>query len=434
MGMVLGLGMLSACTPPGEDRTLRIVAGSEQKSVLEQIVDPWCDDKGYNCDWTLLGSVDQARLLQSGSEEYDAYWFASSVFAQLGNTEGKLVDLEPMFVTPIVFAGKQPVMERIGFADRDDVGITEILAAVESGDMKVWTTNPTQSNSGATTLFAFLNHFAGNGPGQPLSMEQLNSPGVVDGTKRFVSAMDRTPPSTGTMMTECIESDECETLFTYEALVIEENQKGSNPEKFSVVYPQGSLAISDAPLGFLPVGEAAEAKREIFTELQQHLLNDDKATAKLRELGRRPANAIGLTLDNPDTKVFNPEWGIKTDIQEQGIAYPAAPVIEAALDNYHTRYRPAANITYCLDGSGSMSGDGWAGIQSAAHEIFDAERARINLLQTSPTPSMAMIPRSSRNSSASSSIHGPAAARTCTGVSHRLSTWLKETSANSSSC
>ena len=391
MGLGLAVGVLSACTPQGEDVTLRIVAGSEQKSVLEQIVDPWCDKQGYNCEWTLLGSVDQARLLQSGSEDYDAYWFASSVFAQLGNEDGKLVDLEPMFVTPIVFAGKRSAMERIGFVDRDDVGITEILTAVESGDMKVWTTNPTQSNSGATTLFAFLNHFAGNGPGQPLSPEQLDSPEVVEGTKRFVAAMDRTPPSTGTMMTECIESDECETLFTYEALVIEENQKGSNPEDFAVVYPQGSLAISDAPLGFLPVGEHGEAKREIFTELQQYLLHDDRAIAKIRDLGRRPANTIGLTLENPDTKVFNPDWGIKTDIQEQGIAYPAAPVIEAALDAYHTRYRPAVNITYCLDGSGSMSGDGWTGIQEAAHEIFDAERARVNLLQTGPEDRTSVI-------------------------------------------
>jgi len=385
LGLALALIVVSGCSlSKDESKTLRIVAGSEQKSVLEQVVDPWCKDKGYHCEWTLLGSVDQARLLQSGSEDYDAYWFASSVFAQLGNSDGKLVDLEPMFITPIVFAGKKPAMEKLGFAGRTDVDIEEILEAVEGKKMKVWTTNPTQSNSGATTLFAFLNHFAGNGPGQPLTMEQLDSEPVDEGIKRFVQAMDRTPPSTGTMMNECVSSTECETLFTYEALVIEQNKQRAGDDQFRVVYPKGSLAISDAPLGFLPVGDKKEDKRNIFTELQQYLRTDDDALQKIRDLGRRPADSFGLTLDNPDTSVFNPDWGIQTDIQEQGISYPASSVIEAALDRYHTRYRQPVNTYYCLDGSGSMSGEPWEGVQSAAHEIFDVERARINLLQTGP--------------------------------------------------
>lgn len=383
--VVFALVLTSGCSGSfDEAKRLHIVAGSEQQSVLEQIVVPWCNDQGYQCDYDLLGSVDQARLLQSGSEDYDAFWFASSVFAQLGNTEGKLVDLQSMFVTPIVFAGKRSAMERIGFVNRTDVGIADILAAVESGKMKVWTTNPTQSNSGATTLFAFLNHFAGNGPGQPLSLEQLDAKPVEEGVRRFVKAMDRTPPSTGTMMTECVASNECETLFTYEALVIEENLKGTSPEEFTVVYPQGSLAISDAPLGFLPHGANADAKREIFSKLQQYLLTDPDALAKIRGLGRRPANSIGLTLDNPDTSVFNPDWGIQTDIKEQGITYPSAEVIETTLDRYHTRYRKPVTMYYCLDGSGSMYDEGWNGIKQAAHEIFDTDRARINLLQTGP--------------------------------------------------
>jgi Ca-activated chloride channel family protein len=55
------------------------------------------------------------------------------------------------------------------FVGRNKVSVNEVLAAVESGKTKVWVTNPTQSNSGATVLFGFLNHFAGNGPGQPLT-------------------------------------------------------------------------------------------------------------------------------------------------------------------------------------------------------------------------------------------------------------------------
>src|SRR5262245_66530156 len=49
-----------------------IIAGSEQQSILDQIVIPWCKQKGYNCQYTLKGSVDQAVLLQSSNVPYDA--------------------------------------------------------------------------------------------------------------------------------------------------------------------------------------------------------------------------------------------------------------------------------------------------------------------------------------------------------------------------
>lgn len=390
---LLGLAMVvtAGCTTTDPNKTLHIVAGSEQRAVLEQVVEPWCDDNGYTCTWDLKGSVDQARLLQTGATEYDAYWFASSVFSQLGNEQNQLTSVQPMFVTPIVFAGWKSEMERLGFVDNPDVGVEEILAAVEEHRTTVWTTNPTQSNSGATVLFSFLNHFAGNGPGQPLTMEQLDSEPVDTGIKRFIQAMDRTPPSTGTMMDECLEAtDRCKTLFTYEELVIEYNQHlvAEGKEPLYAVYPIGSLAISDAPLGFYDRGgESGAAKREIFDELQGYLLNDPDAQQKLRDLGRRPIDAIGLTLDDPDHAVFNPEWGIKTDIREQAITYPSSEVIEAALEHYHMRYRKPTNTVYCLDASGSMAGEGWEGVQDAAAQLFDTELARRNLLQTAPEDS-----------------------------------------------
>ncbi|TDC85826.1 VWA domain-containing protein [Micromonospora sp. KC606] len=375
--------------------SLRIVAGSEQESVVETIVKPWCASKGYRCDITLKGSVDQARLLAAGSRDYDAYWFASSVFSQLGDKANVLQDVKPMFLTPVVFAGWRSEMQRLGFAGQPDVGIAQILEAVESGRTTVWVTNPTQSNSGATVLFGFMNYFAGNGPGTPLSQQQLDSPAVEKGVTRFIAAMDETPPSTGTLMTECLARPaECRTVFTYEDLVIEKNQElvRAGKEPLVVAYPRGSLAISDAPLGFLPHGgEDDVAKRGIVRELQTHLLTDPGAQDQLLKLGRRPVTGVGLTLDNPDLSVFNPEWGIHAAINEQGIQYPAAPVIEAALDRYQTRYRRPVNTFYCLDGSGSMaSNEGWDGVKAAARQIFDQDQAALNFLRTHPQDSTAV--------------------------------------------
>lgn len=371
----------------GSAKTLRIVAGSEQRSVLDEVVVPWCDAQGYDCQYTLLGSVDQARLLQAGSDTYDAYWFASSVFAQIGNTDGRLRDLQPIFLTPTVFAGWKSKMTELGFVGRSDVQVADIVAVTESDQVNVWATNPTQSNSGATTLFAFLNHFAGNGPGEPLTQAQLDSPEVEQGITAFARGFERTPPSTGTMMDECLaDKQACDAVFTYEDLVIEKNLElvAHGQEPLYAVYPSGSLAISDAPLGFLPVGQHADARQQIFTELQDYLLHDDQARARLLEMGRRPADSVGLTLENPNLDVFNPDWGVRTDIREQGITFPSAAVITETLDRYQTRYRKPVNIYYCLDGSGSMKGSGWQGVKQAGNAIFDPEQARLNMLQTGP--------------------------------------------------
>ncbi|MGO4955980.1 vWA domain-containing protein [Luteococcus sp. Sow4_B9] len=368
------------------DKSLTIVAGSEQRSVLDRIVLPWCDSKGYSCTYTLKGSVDQARMLQGNSTEHDAYWFASSVFSQLGNTNSQLTDAKPMFLTPVVYAGFKPVMQELGMVGKDQTA-AQIIQSVESGKATVWATNPTQSNSGATTLFSFLNHFAGNPPGQALTQEQLKDPKVVKGMQTFIQAIDKTPPSTGTMMDDCLASPgQCETMFTYEDLVIEKNlelvSKGEEP--LYVVYPRGAMAISDAPLGFSNHGQdQVDAKHAIFTELQNYLLSDPGAKDKLLALGRRPAGGVGLSLASADPKVFNPDWGIKANLKEQGVTYPAAAVIESALDAYHTQFRKPVELFYCLDGSGSMAdNEGWDGVQDAAGALFDPEQARRNLLQT----------------------------------------------------
>lgn len=371
---------------------LRIVAGTEQEAVLNTIVKPWCTAHGYQCPVTLKGSVDQARLLAGGNRDFDAYWFASSVFSQVGDKNSVLRNVKPMFLTPVVFAGWQDELRKLGFAGRADVSIAEILTAVESGRTRVWVTNPTQSNSGATVLLGFMNYFAGNGPGQALTLEQLNSAAVDQGITRFIRAMDQTPPSSGTLMTDCVNRpDDCRTMFTYEGLVIEKNQElvKAGKQPLAVVYPRGSLAVSDAPLGFFPHGDAADAGRQrVFDELQDYLLKDQQAQAKLLSLGRRPASSIGLTLDKPDLTVFNPAWGVQATINEQGIAFPAANVIQAALDRYQTHYRRPVAAYYCLDGSGSMGDNkGWEGVRQAATQVFDQDQAATIFLQTHPEDS-----------------------------------------------
>jgi Ca-activated chloride channel family protein len=294
-----------------------------------------------------------------------------------------------MFSSPIVFAGWRHVMDGLGFTPGSDTSIQQILDAVESGKTHVWITNPTQSNSGATVFFGFLNYFAGNPPGKALTQDQLDSEQVRSGITRFMGKFEHTPPSTKTLMDECIAApDRCDAVFTYEALVIETNRErvANGQEPMTVVYPQGSLAFADAPLGFLPHGDNSEKKAN-FQKLQSYLLSPDAQQALL-QLGRRPVNSSGLSLPNLPKdildNVFRRDWGIVTDRQEQPIRFPSAQVIENALYNYNTVYRQPGNFVYCIDGSGSMDGDGWNGVKDAANILFDPDNARKYMLLANP--------------------------------------------------
>ena len=374
-------------TADSDPQTLTIVAGTEQRAVIEQIVQPWCRDvRHITCNVNYLGSVDQARLLQSGKAPYDAFWFASSAFAQLGDQNKQLQDLTPMSATPIVFAGWKSEMEKLGLVGKD-VTIAEVLKAVESGQTKTWVTNPTQSNSGASVYLGYLTYFAGNAPGQALTADQLTQPAVEQGITRFVRAFTRTPPSSGTLMDDCLAApDQCRTLFTYEDLVIERNKQlvAAGKEPLYVVYPSGALTIADAPLGYLPHGDNPEKKAN-FQALQQFLLTDPGAQSSLLSLGRRPADITGLSLTNAPTDVFNPDWGIRTTLRHHQLTYPAGPVIESALADYQLRFRSPSDVVYCLDGSGSMgTNGGWQGVLDASNLLFTPSESTKYFLQIAP--------------------------------------------------
>lgn len=382
--VLLVAAVLAACTGGGDtgdqsrpgtsagqsNAALRVVAGSEQRQIIDEVLAPWCKSKGYACQFDTKGSVDQARLLAGGGGDYDAFWFASDVFRRLGDPQNKkLKDVKSVFTTPVVFAGWKSHMQSLGFLGKP-VTTADVFDAVTSGRARTWATNPTQSNSGATAYLGFLSHLAGNGPGKVLTAAQLKSAKVQDGIKRFVRAIGQTPASTDDLMVQCRAApDQCKSVFTYEALIVQHNKElvAAGQEPFYAVYPQGTLAIADAPLGFLPRGGAADAaKRKVLLEMQQFLLSPE-GQEQVVSRGRRPASSIGLTLSNPDKSIFNPDWGIQPTLREQVMRFPAEPVIRQALDDYDLKFRRPVDRIYCFDGSGSMDGNsGWTQMTQGA--------------------------------------------------------------------
>ena len=72
-------------------------------------------------------------------------------------------------------------------------------------------------------------------------------------------------------------------------------------------------------------------------------------------------------------------------MNEPIVHYPNAAVIQTALDNYQLSYRSPVSDYYCIDGSGSMGGNGgWDGVTNAAALLFDPAQESKYLLQISP--------------------------------------------------
>ena len=120
-----------------------------------------------------------------------------------------------------------------------------------------------------------------------------------------------------------------------------------------------------------------DEKEEAFLDFQETLLGSESQQA-IEATGRR-ITANGVSDENKE--VFNPDWGIDTEKILSPIQMPGADVLLEALNLYQTNFKkPSLNI-YCLDFSGSMSGEGTSQLKDAMSQILIQENARQNLLQ-----------------------------------------------------
>lgn len=387
IGLCLTLTMAAVITACGavpgggvpENRTLRIVSGSENRT-LEPIITEWASANDYAVEVDYQGSVDIARMLQTGSSAYDAVWPANTLWLVYGDTQGILDHAQSIMRSPVVFSLKRSVAENLGWLDTD-VTMSDILDAAESGDIRFMMTSATQSNSGASFYFAALSAFAGSP--EVLSMDDLESEAVQDQIKRILGTIDRSSGSSGWLKDLFLETyDVYDGMVNYESVVIEANQELATQgrEPLVAIYPADGLAIADSPLAFL--NTSSEEKEAIFLELQAYLLTDEAQTRLLAE-GRRAGN-LGLQLDNVDTSVFNPDWNIDANQVIQPIRFPNTAVIAEALDLYQTAFRRPSCTVIAVDRSGSMEGNGERNANAGLRTILNQQTASQYLIQATP--------------------------------------------------
>lgn len=367
--------------------TFQIVSGSENKG-LEPIVQGFAQKQGVNLQVKYMGSVDISRELENGTQtDYDAVWPAASIWISLGDTQGVVKHAESIMRSPVVFAVKKNLAEKMGWVGKE-VTVNEILEGVESESLRFAMTSATQSNSGASWYLGCLSAFAG----QPevLQAEHLADDDVRRNIRKFLGSVNRSSGSSGFLKDQLIQRyNRYDAMVNYEALVIEANREivQAGQEPLYVVYPVDGLTIADSPLGYVSKGDSA--KEAFFRDLITHMKSAE-TQSQIASMGRRTGLLGGNIAAN--TTTFNPAWGIDANRILSPIRMPSGDIIRQALNLYQVAFRKPSLTAYVLDYSGSMQGDGETQLKEAMYTLLDDQEASRFLLQASPDDISIVIP------------------------------------------
>lgn len=363
--------------------TLRIISGSENAE-LEPILERFADEENIRIEMTYQGSLDIMRMLGDENIQYDAVWPASSIWLTMGDTGHRVKHAESVSITPVVFGIRKSLAEKLGFVGRE-VAVNDLLEAIKSGELSFCMTSATQSNSGASAYIGFLYAVLGNP--EVITSDDLKSESVKTQMRELLSGVDRSSGSSDWLKDMFLEGN-YDAMVNYECLIIQANREleARGEEPLYVVYPYDGLTIADSPLGYIDNGDSE--KEESFLKLQEYLLSEEVQN-EIQRTGRR-SGYTGVDEENKD--VFRTDWGLQPDRVLSPVKMPAADVLEECLNMYQTDFRKPSLTVYCLDYSGSMSGEGNEQLVKAMEQILIQDNARKSFLQASENEVNILIP------------------------------------------
>ena len=388
------LTALGGCESGSQDQTadqvlgsgskvLRILSGSEN-SELEPILEQFANENDMRIEMTYQGSLDIMRQLEQDKLPYDAVWPASSLWLNVGDSSLNLKHAESISITPVIFGIRQSLAEQLGFVGRE-VSVGDLLEPIRSGQLRFCMTSATQSNSGASAYIGFLYALLGNP--ESITLEDLQTDALRTQMTELLAGVERSSGSSDWLKDMFLEGD-FDAMVNYECLVIQANQalEAEGREPLYAVYPTDGLTIADSPLAYVDQGDGQ--KEELFLSLQEYLLSD-AVQSQIQRTGRR-SSYTGVNPENRD--VFREDWGLQPDRVLSPIHMPAADVLFEALDLYQTQFKKPSLNVYCLDYSGSMSGDGNRQLEAAMEQLLIQSYAAENFLQASENEVNIIIP------------------------------------------
>lgn len=366
--------------------SFKIISSSENED-LDTELKKFANKKNVDLEIEYAGTLEIMEKLDSG-EKFDAVWASNSIWLyMLDNVTTS--NSKSTSINPVAFGITKSKAEELGFIGKE-IYTRDIVEAIKSGNLKFSMSNPTSTNTGATAYLGLLTTLAGSP--EVLREEHLEDENLKFELLSLFSGLERSSGSES-FLEELFLNGDYEAVVTYEFSIININKKliAQNKEPLYIVYPIDGVSISDSPLAY--IDNKDEAKKKFFNEFQAYVLSDE-GQQLLASRGRR--TWYGGINSNTDKTLFNPEWGIDTNKYIVPVKFPGTSIIKKALGMYQTELRKPIHTVFCLDYSGSMSGEGHKDLTQAMSYILDETKASEDLLQFAEKDKITILPFSSR--------------------------------------
>ena len=367
-----------------------IVASYDYKDMEDEIVKY---GKKHNIDVkiTYLGDLDIVDELNANSSKYDSVWISNSMWLYMLDNNYLHSDSKSMGISPVVFGIKKNKAKELGLIGKD-VTNTDIMNLIKEKKIKYVMNSVTQTNTGATAYLGFLTSLAGNP--EVLTEDMLNNPSLIENLKAVFSGVERVSGDESYLSDMFLNSDDYEAVISSESSLINLNMqlKENNKEELYFIYPSDGVAINDSAFAF--IDNKKEGFEDKFLTLQGYLLSDE-GQQLLENNGIR--TWYGGVTDNSNKNVFDPDWGINTKDYLNVTRFPSKNMITKSLNLYIEALRKPTHVVFCLDYSGSMSGEdgGYNELVAAMDYILTYEKASKDSLQFSKYDKITVVPFSS---------------------------------------
>lgn len=368
-----------------EDEIFRIISSTSTSKLDEEIIN-YGEEIGIDVEIEHYGDLEIVDILNEDSTRYDAVWISNSIWLYMLENSYLVTDSKSIVINPVVMGIEKSKAEALGFVNKD-VYNKDLLNAIKEGKLKYIMSSVTKTNTGATAYLSFLNNMAGSP--EVLTEEMLKDEKLAEDLKAFFKGVQRVSGDEE-YLTDMFFNGDYNAMINYENTLIEINKKLTSlgKEPLYLIYPTDGVAINDMPFAYISNDSSNTKNREDFLKIQSYL-RSDKMIKKMQDEGFR--SWYGGVNPNVNQSTFNKDWGIDTTKYLNDMKYPSKTVITKALNLYIEALRKPTHVVFCLDVSGSMSGDGMEELKEAMTYILDYEEASKDNLQFSEKDKISIV-------------------------------------------
>lgn len=327
---------------------LRVLASSELKDLEPALVQAGAA-AGVRVQFSYAGTLEMVERIDGG-EDFDALLPANGAYPSMALAR-KPVAREKLFYSRVVLGVKERKARELGWVATPP-NWAQIAEAAGRGQLRHAMTNPANSNTGMSALFAVASAVAGK-------TEDLQAH-EVDGKvlTAFMAGQKLTAGSSGWLSEAFVrEAPRLDAMVNYEAVLLRLNAQLAPEDRLRPIEPRDGVISADYPLLLLQAARRAEFDQLVAAWKAPAFQRDTVAAAYLRPSVPGVALAPGLST---------------AAVAE--LAFPnRLEVVDAVLGGWQERWRRPSTSIFVLDVSGSMRGDRIEAMRAALKVLAGAE-------------------------------------------------------------